>query len=225
MRWLEILGRSRREGHEKVKRIVCISDTHDLYHKLDMPDGDILVHAGDITEEGRTHDIQMFAEWLDKQPYQHKIAIAGNHDYALEDSSDAREILRDVCNYLHGNEVIIGCLKFYGFPWTPRFGNLAFNVDRNSKEMLELCKSIPLDTDILISHGPPYGILDTNYYQEKMGCKQMLTRVGNLKPRAHIFGHCHASHGIEEINNTQFVNAAICISKWLPLNKPIIIDV
>lgn len=207
-------------------KIICLADTHTHHKKVSVPDGDILIHAGDFTEDGTIQELKAFSKWLKKLPHKHKIICAGNHEFCIEkDSEQCRNILQESCIYLQGESIRIENTRFYGHPWTPRFCSMAFNVDRGSKEILELCRNIPINTDVLISHGPPDTILDQTYSQKFVGCQAMLHRVANLNLKAHIFGHIHASYGTQTIGNTQFVNAAICISPHLPLNDPIIIDI
>ena len=110
-------------------KIVCISDTHHKHSKVIIPDGDVLVHAGDCTNMGSLNDLRDFAKWLDRLPHQNKICIAGNHDFCFQNElAKSRKILENSCTYLHGESAVIDGLKFYGFPWQPRFGHWAFNV-------------------------------------------------------------------------------------------------
>ena len=108
-------------------RLVLISDTHGQHDQLRIPDGDVFVHAGDMSNMGEPAEIREFAEWLYAQPHKHKVVIAGNHDFLFEDEpAKARAMLKG-CAYLQDSAVTIGGLRFYGSPYTPRFFDWAFN--------------------------------------------------------------------------------------------------
>jgi Icc-related predicted phosphoesterase len=205
-------------------RIISISDTHGLHDGLDIPDGDILVHAGDMTSQGRLTQIEDFNEWFGSLPHKYKIAIAGNHDWALQRQSEQAGELLASCIYLQDKLIEVEGIKFYGSPWQPEFFNWAFNLPRG-KELKSNWENIPDKTDVLITHCPPFGILDKVISGENVGCEDLKDRIDELNLKVHIFGHIHESHGIEVINSCKFVNASICNRRYLPWNKPIIIDI
>lgn len=217
-------------------RIVAISDTHNQAHKLNMPDGDILVHAGDATYQGKPRELIEFNLWLGEQTqYKHRIVIAGNHDWLFEkDPTYARSLMTN-CTYLQDSGVEIDGLYFYGSPWQPRFYDWAFNADRG-EDIWKHWEKIPTSTNVLITHGPPYGILDQTPAFDFVGCKDLLKKVRLLQendevdtPRfhAHIFGHIHYKYGIEHDKTfgTYFVNASSCNEEYKPVNQPIVIDI
>lgn len=214
-------------------RLVCISDTHALHRaafgreKPDtLPEGDILLCAGDITNVGDVRDVYNFGEYFKKTNFKHKITIAGNHDFCFENQRlHAQELLNIAgWTYLHDNEVVIDGLKFYGSPWQPEFCNWAFNLPRGER-LARVWDNIPLDTDVLITHGPPHGILDFTCYDKlHVGCEELLPRVMKIKPMLHLFGHIHETHGVHIENGTTYVNASICTLKYAPTNKPIVFD-
>lgn len=202
---------------------VCISDTH-LRHNISIPDGDILIHSGDATISGDYSEIRQFADWFRGQPYKYKIFVAGNHDWLFQrDPRLARKLLGKEIIYLQDSSIEIEDIKFYGSPWQPTFCGWAFNLDR--KEIVEKWNLIPSDIDFLITHGPPYGILDTAHkYGEYLGCKDLIQRVQIVKPKWHQFGHIHGGAGMLKRGGTQFINASICDEAYKPTNLPVIID-
>ncbi len=213
-------------------RIVCLSDTHNCTNEIDVPDGDILIHSGDATTVGSIEQVESFSDWFAGLPHQHKIFVAGNHDWLFEKKNEyARTLLgRDII-YLQDSSIEIEGLKIYGSPWQPRFFDWAFNLNRGY-ELAEKWKMIPDDIDILITHGPPYGILDEVPRQwgiENTGCEELRKRVdqiaskGNLK--LHIFGHIHCGYGVAERAGVRFVNASNCDESYDPIHPPIVVDI
>lgn len=208
-------------------KIVCLSDTHNYHEQIRVPDGDILIHAGDATGRGTITEIEEFNFWFAKLPHEHKILIAGNHDWLFEISNAAaRRLLDDSIIYLEDSAVEIGDLKIYGSPWQPRFYDWAFNLMRGA-ELAEKWRLIPADTDVLITHGPPNGILDEvsrQYFVENTGCEELRKRVEVVRPKLHVFGHIHCDYGQIERFGVKFVNAANCNEEYQPVNAPIVID-
>lgn len=209
-----------------MKKICCISDTHNRHFDIKLPDGDILVHAGDATGRGTLPEIIAFSDWMKEQPYKHKIFCAGNHDFYCEKYSQTTKELfeRKGIHYLQDSAVIIDGVKFYGSPNTPRFFDWAFNVDRG-EPLKKVWSKIPHDTNVLITHGPPYGIMDKTVGGENVGCEELRKRIESLPNlKLHVFGHIHCGYGQEEINGVKFVNAAICTESYYASNLPVLID-
>lgn len=212
-------------------KIVCISDTHNCNEQIEVPDGDILIHAGDATVMGTFEEVNDFAIWFTSLPHRYKILIAGNHDWLFENNpSQARKFVQKI-NYLQDSFVEIEGLKIYGSPWQPRFYDWAFNLNRGP-ELAEKWKLIPLDTDILVTHGPPNGILDEverKYSTENTGCEELSKRVETLaefgKLKLHIFGHIHCGYGQAEKFGVHFVNASNCDEEYNPTQSPIVIEI
>lgn len=232
--WFESSLGSHIFGSSKMK-IVCIADTHGRHKKLKkmlrgkMPEGDVIVCAGDNTPSGEVEMFMSFSNWLSRLPYKFKIVIAGNHDrnFANNDHCLCKdELLRRGIIYLEDSEVIIGGVKFYGSPWQPEFCNWAFNLPRG-EDLLEKWRYIPNDTDVLITHGPPYGILDVSVYDKiSVGCEDLRSEVfGRIKPKVHIFGHIHAWHGMEEHDGIKFINASSVNESYIVQNEPIVVEV
>lgn len=213
-------------------RIVCVSDTHNCNERIEVPDGEILIHAGDATTVGTKEQIGRFNDWFASLPHPHKVFVAGNHDWLFErDNGSARRLLDPGIVYLQDSSTVIDGLKIYGSPWQPRFFDWAFNLNRG-QEMAEKWAMIPDDIDILITHGPPYGILDLvprSGWDENTGCEELrkrveeITKVGSLK--LHVFGHIHCGHGVHDEFGVKFVNASTCDEQYDPTQRPIVVDV
>lgn len=205
-------------------RFVFISDTHDLNPIHPIPDGDFIIHSGDIFGNDSIECLVRFNDWMKSLPHRNKIVIAGNHDFVFEKNNPlGRSILKNV-TYLQDEFVEIEGYKIYGSPWQPWFYNWAFNLERG-EPLRKKWSLIPDDTDILITHGPPYSILDKSIFEDKnVGCEDLLKRVKEIKPKIHVFGHIHEGYGITKIDETIYVNASICTINYEPKNKPIVID-
>jgi Icc-related predicted phosphoesterase len=203
-------------------KIVCISDTHGGHGKVQVPDGDILVCAGDITPHGRLNSLESFDKWMGELPHRHKVVIAGNHDFCFQETPvEARAKMLNA-HYLEDEAIEIEGLKIYGSPWQPVFCRMAFNL--NPEEIRKRWAAIPVDTDLLITHGPPSGILDCTYDGRRVGCPELCRRLGELHVKLHVFGHIHEGYGQSVQNGTTFVNASICTPAMRPTNAPIVFE-
>jgi Icc-related predicted phosphoesterase len=202
-------------------KIIAISDTHGLHGALKIPDGDVLVHAGDLTRHGALEDVIDFNDFLGSLPHPHKIVIAGNHDFCFEKDRKACEEALTNCIYLQDEEAIIDGVKFYGSPWQPWFYDWAFNLERGP-EIRAKWDLIPEDTNVLITHGPPFGIGDLTFQKDHAGCQDLLEVVEKIKPGLHIFGHIHEGYGITSNGKTTFINASSCDQLYQPVNPPLI---
>jgi Icc-related predicted phosphoesterase len=206
-------------------KLVCISDTHGWELK-DIPDGDVLIHAGDMTNRGLPHEFMKFFKWTVKLPHKHKICIPGNHDFLFEKNHlYGRELLSNWRVLINESTTIEG-VKLYGMPQQPRFYDWAFNVDRNSLRMQTYVDAIPDDTEVLITHGPPAGILDLTCQHNRMGCEQLRDRVKKLsKLKVNVFGHNHSGAGTAFIDNVTFINASIVNESYVPVHSPTIMEI
>jgi Icc-related predicted phosphoesterase len=212
-------------------KIVCISDTHNCNEQVPVPDGDVLIHSGDATVSGTATEIEAFANWFRELPHRHKIFVAGNHDWLFETrDSLARELLGAGITYLRDAAVEIRGLRFYGSPWQPRFFDWAFNLDRGA-DLAAKWALIPDFVDVLITHGPPNGVLDavprgSGYSHE--GCEDLAERVSRIaakgRLKAHVFGHIHSGHGTASEHGVTFVNCSICDEQYAPTNDAIVVD-
>jgi predicted phosphohydrolase len=203
-------------------KIVALSDTHSRHKSLVVPDGDILIHAGDATMGGRLDEIVEFNRWLGTLPHPVKVFCAGNHDWLFERAPGLARSLLTHATYLQDELMVVQGLRIYASPWQPRFFDWAFNLDRGAP-LRRKWDSIPADTDILITHGPPYGILDQNPSGEHCGCEELRAAVERIQPRLHIFGHIHQGYGTLDYAGTRFVNACNCTEQYRPANAPLVI--
>jgi Icc-related predicted phosphoesterase len=214
--------------------IIFISDTHTKHQYLTQDLKDIyeknpdatLVHAGDISFRGRDWEIEEFAEWYSSLPFKNKIMIAGNHDFLFEeDPAGASDILDRFpgITYLNDSGVEFDGVKYWGSPVTPRFHDWAFNRDADIAYYWNL---IPDDTDVLITHGPPFGILDRVHRGGfSVGCPVLLEKTKSLSNlKIHVFGHIHEGAGIMEKNNVTYINASTLNLYYDVANSPIIIN-
>jgi len=209
-------------------KIVLISDTHSRHREVTVPNGDILIHSGDFSGRGNPYEVEDFLEWFTSHPHTNKIFIAGNHDVSFEDKptwlKDMLDKLSPNIFYLEDSSVTIDEIKFYGSPWQPEFHNWAFNLVRGP-ELAEKWAKIPLDTNVLITHGPAYSYLDYTIFGHKnVGCHDLLERIKEIKPQIHTCGHIHHSHGSTYDQYTTYFNASICDERYQPTNKPLIVD-
>ncbi len=210
--------------------IVCLSDTHNCNAQIEVPAGDILIHAGDATITGTADEIILFNSWFSALPHRHKIFVAGNHDWLFETNNKyARSLLDDSIIYLQDSFAEIEGLKIYGSPWQPRFYDWAFNLNRGA-EIAEKWQLIPNDVEILITHGPPHGILDEvprKFWVENTGCEELRKKVEELSKqnlKMHVFGHIHCGYGNAENFGVKFINAANCDESYAPTQPPLVIN-
>ena len=188
-------------------RIVCISDTHSIHDaQPPLPDGDILIHAGDLTQSGTDRELKQALAWLNARSHPYKLFIAGNHDVALV-SPEARSRIPPGLTYLENSSVELTIrgrkLLIFGSPYTPKHGSWPFQYPRihppytarPPPKAHEIWSHIPPLTDVLITHGPPFAHLDAN----RFGCYALLSALWQVRPRLHVFGHIHAGRGVEHI--------------------------
>lgn len=216
-------------------KICAISDTHNRHHDLIIPECDVLIHCGDYSGHGLRGEVEAFCTWFNAQPGKNKILVQGNHELGVENNKEAFTLMEELCPgiiLLHDSEVIIEGIKFYGSPWTPYFYDWAYNAGRTIVEAAHYQKpfigdfwnKISDDTDVLITHGPPYEILDGTNDGRNVGCVGLKRRVGVVRPDLHFFGHIHHSYGEKHIDGTSFYNTAICDEKYYPSNKPMVVE-
>lgn len=195
--------------------ILHLSDTHSKHHELrNLPPADIIIHSGDISFAGSENEVMDFIEWFGALPYKYKIFIAGNHDFCLFGEKNIDRLPQN-CFYLCNSSVTIQGVKFYGIPMFME-DTMSGDYDRNIQK-------IPSDTNVLITHQPPYSILDYSAFNR--GDRNLLQIVLKIKPKYHLFGHIHAAYGIEKSEHTTFVNAAILSENYELINEPILLKI
>ena len=217
-------------------KITFISDTHNKHNGLTslLPGGDLLIHAGDISSMGYKHEIQQFLKWFNGlDSYKHKIFIAGNHDWGFQDNPEmCKELLEfyDKVTYLQDDLELIGddyetAVKVYGSPWQPEFYNWAFNLPRMGWELEQKWNDIPIDTDILITHGPSWGRVDTVKGQGvPLGCELLKERLEVVVPKIHVCGHIHSGYGYVFDGVTHYFNSSVLDEQYNLTQKPLTVE-
>jgi len=221
-----------------IMKITFISDTHNKHKQVTslLPGGDLIIHAGDISSMGYIHEVQQFCKWFEGlDNYTTKVFIAGNHDFGFQDiPKEIKEIVDfyDGVNYLQDDLILLGdnyseMVKIYGTPWQPEFHNWAFNLPRNGWELEQKWNDIPINTDILITHGPAQGYLDTSgppWNEPLLGCELLVKRIKEIKPKIHVCGHIHGGYGYVFDGDTHFINASVLNEKYEFVNKPLTVE-
>jgi calcineurin-like phosphoesterase family protein len=215
-------------------RIVAVSDTHSMHRAVAIPDGDVLIHAGDATRGGEVGTILDLACWMEALPHKTKIFVPGNHDFCFDIGHhkfrpEARGIVesRGIC-LLMDSVIEVEGLRVFGSPWVPHLWNWAF-FDRGR----DLFERAPTDIDILVTHGPPAGVRDAALRDPDDPSKGYES-VGNIhllrytqrcpRLRLHVFGHVHEGYGIATRARTTSVNAASCTRHYKPTQPAMVID-
>ncbi|MCW5921842.1 MAG: metallophosphatase domain-containing protein [Saprospiraceae bacterium] len=207
-------------------RIVFISDTHLKHDSLPLPPGDMLVHAGDFSRRGLMHEAQIFLDWFSAQPHRHKVLVAGNHDFIAENEPALFEsMLPKNVIYLNDSGREVEGIKIWGSPIQPWFFDWAFNRQRGA-DIRRHWDLIPADTELLITHGPPYGILDEVARDPRpVGCRDLLHKVSEMRQlKIHVFGHIHEGYGRREVGGTLFLNASVLDENYNTKNKPFLVE-
>jgi Icc-related predicted phosphoesterase len=220
-----------------------------------LPGGDLLIHSGDISSLGRKSEVERFVKWFnDIDNYTNKVFIAGNHDMTFDREQLLRDKLayfegkteydtecaegkpdwlkellgihlRPNVSYLENSDVTIDGIKIWGSPVTPSFGyGWAFNKDRGY-DINEVWNTIPMDTDIIITHGPIYGYCDrTSREGLNVGCANLYHRLNEVKPHLHFSGHIHEAYGYRNTDWGYAFNGCNCDLSYLVNNKPMTFD-
>ena len=206
-------------------KFVAISDTHCRHKSLKLPPADCIIHAGDVTYKGEQWEVADFLHWFGKLPYAHKIFIAGNHDFFFEKKGKEaiQNLIPEGVTYLNDSGITINNLTIWGSPVTPWFYNWAFNRSRGPA-INRHWKLIPGNTDILVTHGPAYGLLDTIINGSHAGDKDLRKVIETVKPKVHICGHIHEGYGMLQKNGTRFINATVLNESYELVNPPIVFN-
>ena len=239
-------------------RVVCISDTHSCQlhpekwpsgqrEAMLVPDGDVLIHAGDFTHYGAPAEVASFCEWFGAFPHAHKILICGNHELSLdeaaypqpvcaergfppvsaEDRAALKAMLRSIprCTYLEGAATEVCGVRFWGGPWQVEYGGWAFQLRRGS-DLRTKWKQIPTGTEVVVTHGPPLGHGDAGHGAGRTGCIDLLDELQQrVRPQFCVFGHLHEGYGMTTDGHTTYVNASSVNMHEKPVNSPLVFDV
>ncbi|HKJ49615.1 MAG TPA: metallophosphatase domain-containing protein [Christiangramia sp.] len=203
-------------------RLICLADTHNLHHEIPIPDGDVLIHAGDCTDGGTRNETENFLEWFSSQPHKHKILVPGNHDFYFEKNENLKKVPDDI-HLLIDSGLEIEKIKIWGSPVTPGLNNWAFNRERG-KQIKKHWELIPIDTDILITHTPPFGILDEIGSGIKLGCEELKRILPIVQPKHHLFGHIHNASGSIIRSGISYSNLSILDERLRIMYSPKSID-
>lgn len=225
-------------------KIIALSDSHNKHNKFPtLPECDILIHAGDWSGMGRKSETRNFAKWLNKQEAGYVVVVPGNHEVEFEKNLPASlNWILEECPHAHiliDRTIDIEGIKIHGSPVTPWFYDWAWNRSITNDDLVMHPRTgkvssiqhikphwdmIPEGTDILITHGPPYKILDELIYTDGtpkgqfVGCPYLMDRIREIKPDIHIFGHIHCGFGQKHFNGTSFYNVALCDEMYMPTN-------
>jgi predicted phosphohydrolase len=207
-----------------------MSDTHSCHRTFKVPDGDVFIHAGDITKDGEIDTVYDFSIWLAELPHAHKIVIPGNHDFCLDIKSPrydehARRMIerRENIHYLLDAARTVAGLRFYGAPWVSNLVLWAFYDGGRDK-----FERAPTDVDVLVTHAPPYMVMDREKKHGVHCGSQFVSRYQARCPRLklHVFGHVHEGYGSSPLGAAGpiLVNAASLNREYEPVNAPIVVD-
>lgn len=210
-------------------KLIILSDTHGCIQDIKIPSGDVLIHCGDFSNNGSYKELVGQLNIFAEQQHLWKLWIPGNHDlflgrkdsYLLSDLYD--QYAQRGMFYLCDNGIEIESINFYGTPWSNPYFNWAFMLSEEEQE--KKFTMIPFDTDVLISHTPPYGILDRNREGIHCGSKALLRRIEEVRPGISCFGHLHDARGenSHSIKGTTFINASN-INGWV-IHPPVEIEI
>eukprot|EP00051_Salpingoeca_urceolata_P019658 m.289751 g.289751 ORF g.289751 m.289751 type:complete len:354 (+) comp19461_c1_seq17:152-1213(+) len=253
---LVLKPRSSAQPPVRTVRVVCVSDTHNQHDGVEVPHGDILLHAGDLTRHGTAEELKAVDAWLATLPHPHKIVVAGNHDMGLDPELPSLDVAgrravtlppTSLSNCTYVNNGLVECcgLRIFCSPQSllklpSRTTARAFA--KPPADMDAHWKHVPDGVDVLVTHGPPLGILDQALSGSlfgtggQAGCRALRTAVARARPRMHVFGHIHEAYGYQfEAHQgsglrdpgsaTLFVNAASCNLLGRPKHPPIVVDI
>jgi Icc-related predicted phosphoesterase len=218
-------------------RIVIFSDVHDLEvvrpkHappvELILPECDLALFCGDACNQGTWNEWRRFCAWYGRQKAQVRLAIGGNHDDPLAHAKRhwaVHEAQENAITYLQDSAVEVLGLQVYGSPWTPYFGGTeVFHHPAGSEALRAIWSRIPASTDILLTHGPALGVLDSGEAEGHLGDELLLEALDRVQPRLHACGHVHAGRGQTQHGPTTVVNACLVDSDYNLVHAPIVLD-
>ena len=212
-------------------RVAMVSDTHTMFEGLTVPSCDLLISAGDYSHRGEKESVIRYHRWLDKQPADLVLSVQGNHEvWVQENWEEAVSIVHELSDKIHfmsKSTLQYGKKKIFCSAFSPEFNNWAYPFKRG-KDAEWHWKGIPANTEILVTHGPPCGILDqiTEGLSVPLGCEALRERVKTLKRlKLHVFGHIHGGSGEKLVDGVLYVNAAICNEQYRPVNPVRVVDI
>lgn len=207
-------------------RLVIVSDTH-LY-EIDPPEGDVLLHCGDMTYTGNVKELgEVQRQFRALAPrYKHGILyVAGNHDFMFDqDQKKALALMEPSgATYLQDSGIELEGVKFWGTPWVNQFYDWAFMAEE--PVLARYYSKIPTDTDVLICHGPAFGMLDMTERGVHAGSTELRAVIHKVKPKVFAFGHIHEGYGQVDFAGVKYINASICDARYRDKNAPVVVDI
>ena len=214
-----------------------MADSHNYHTDVNVPDGDVLIHAGDFTLVGSLNEVVEFNDWLGSLPHKYKIVIAGNHDRCLGQNDTLGIKMLTNAIYLQHSSVTLEGVKFWGSPWTPSFHGMREGLTfytNSDGEAKNIWRGMPKNADVIITHGPPKGILDTvrndfngAYEEHNCGDGMLMSKIIKFKPKYHVFGHIHEEGGktFEAPYGTKFMNCSVVNARYDVVNKPMVFEI
>jgi Icc-related predicted phosphoesterase len=193
-----------------------------LHDRIEVPDGDLLIHCGDGLLRGDETEFSNFADWYTELPHKKKFYVPGNHDGFIQENLTLSRTALPNTQLLVDEGVTVEGIKFWGSPWTPKFRSWWFM--KTEHELGKIWNSIPTDTDIIITHGPAYNFRDRLETIKHVGSESLRKRVFDVKPKFHLFGHIHESYGQEVCQGINFINASCCNASYSPVNPPVVLE-
>lgn len=210
-------------------KLIFISDTHNQHKVFDIPDGDFIIHCGDVSSRGIKSEVESFLDWFENLPHKHKIMIPGNHDFLFEEYYDMAKNMVDSrgIHCLIDSGIELDEIRFWGSPVTPYFRNWAFNRFRGSEIEHHWNKIPEGKIDVLLTHGPP--AYAKNYLSmviegEDVGCQDLYKAIQRVKPKINAFGHIHEGYGTSEEDGRLYINCSLLNRRYSPVNKPISVN-
>lgn len=221
--------RPRSLGLREPMKIICISDTHGLHGQVEIPECDLLIHAGDATMSGTKGAFASCVSWLEEQPAKEIALIAGNHDFCCQERPDEiAEVIKPTrIHYLNESDINIGGVLIWGSPWSKWFYDWAFNIPKSGESEWwdKFGTHAPaVRPDIIVTHAPPFGYGDVTTRGERVGDLFLGNMIAQVKPVLHVCGHIHESYGLREANGIKFANASVVNRAYRVVNPPIIVD-
>jgi len=203
-------------------KLCFTSDTHGKHDQIALPEADILIHCGDFTMGGSVAEITRFNTWLGEIGHKFKeiLITPGNHDRLFATNAGLAKSLITNAKVLIDDWAVIDGLVIYMSPWTPAFMNWKFML-KSKGHAVNVWDGIPEEVDVLVTHGPMFGMHDLTDDHVHAGCRILRNRILNVRPKIHACGHIHEGYGITTWEDITFINASLCNSAYSPVNQPV----
>lgn len=210
-------------------KVVAFSDSHMQHMLLSVPEGDLLVVGGDFLARGSMKEFIEFSSWLSSLPHPYKVVVPGNHDAVVQQEPKlCADMLKNYgVTLLLDSMVEIEEKKIYGTPWTPTFGRWSFMEDDTAEGLGRRFVGIPEGLDLLISHGPPFGVLDKTKRGESVGSQELLVRIWDANPKMVVCGHIHEEYRKPEtdIGKTKIQNISVLDERYVQVRGPVVFNI